>query len=147
MKKRNYGKLFMYAILLLVIGLLIYYGYRYYKWIKLGRSSGSFIDDVKSIVTEGDIEELSQMPIIPPMPEELEEIESVDEFIEGIQYFRQPTQFGYDLKLLANKKDKLQALSLAQLKRFYQLAKETITQKNDEENAEFMSILEKIYAQ
>lgn len=145
MRKRNYGKLFMYAILLLVIGLLVYYGYRYYKWIKLGRSSGSFIDDVKSIVTEGDIEEQTQAPIIPPMPEELEEIDTVDEFLEGIQYFRQPIQFGYDLKLLANKKAKLQALSNAQLKRLYQLCKETVAQKNDEENAEFISLLEKIY--
>lgn len=145
MKKAKFGKLFVYAILLLVIGILIYYGYRYYRWIKLGRSSGSFIDDVKTIITENP-DDLPPAIEIPEMPEELQEIETVEEFLQGIPYFRQPIQFGYDLTLLNNKKDKLNALSNAQLKRFYQLAKETVAQKNDEENAEFISIVEKIYS-
>jgi len=144
MKKLQIGKLFVYAILLIVIVVLIYYGYRYYKLIKLGKSTGSFLEDIKNAVVEP--EENSQMPVIPPMPEELEEIETVDEFLQGVEYFQQPIQFGYDLKMLKNKRAKLDAMSKEELKRFYQLAKEKLSQKSESENAEFMSILEKIYS-
>jgi len=109
-----------------------FYGYKYIK-NKVGSNKKS--------------EELKKMQ------EKYKEINSVDEFIDGVKYLDETSQYGYDFNQFGKKKIELEKMPLDKLKRLYELAKKghtsvaasTVksgrTQKEDEEFLELIHII------
>jgi hypothetical protein len=109
-----------------------FYGYKYIK-NKVGSNKKS--------------EELKKMQ------EKYKEINSVDEFIDGVKYLDETSQYGYDFTQFGKKKIELEKMPLDKLKRLYELAKKghtsvaasTVksgrTQKEDEEFLELIHII------
>lgn len=74
------------------------------------------------------------------------EIKSVDDFLEGVKYLDETTQFGYDFTKLYNKKVELEQMPFDKLQRLYELAKKGSVGLNPNsrtiaEDNEFMNLI------
>lgn len=87
------------------------------------------------------------------MQEKYSEIKSVDDFLEGVKYLDETTQYGYDFTKLYQKKDELDKMPFDKLKRLYDLAKKgqvglnakSRTAKEDEEFLELINVARRQY--
>lgn len=68
------------------------------------------------------------------MREKYKNVNNIDEFVEGVKYVEQPIQFGYDLKLLENKKDLLSNYDFEKIKEYYEIIKKPLSERNEDEN-------------
>lgn len=78
--------------------------------------------------------------------EKYKNINSMTDFYEGLKYIKQPTQYGYDLSKLIDKKDKLDAMDFEELKKIYGLLTLTLAERTEEENQTILNFLSKIYS-
>ncbi len=87
------------------------------------------------------------------MQQKYSEIKSVDDFLEGVKYLDETTQYGYDFTKLYQKKDELDKMPFDKLKRLYDLAKKgqvglnanSRTAKEDEEFLELINVARRQY--
>ena len=101
-----------------------YFGYKYIKRKRDERKESQFILDMR---------------------EKYKNINSVDDFVQGVKYVSQPIQFGYDFKLIEKNKDKLSSINFDDLKDIYELMKENINDKSEDENIKMINFLENIF--
>jgi hypothetical protein len=87
------------------------------------------------------------------MQEKYKEINSVDDFIEGVKYLDETSQYGYDFTQFGKKKIELEKMPFDKLKRLYELAKkgqtsvsETINSgRTNKEDEEFLELIHTIF--
>lgn len=109
-----------------------FYGYKYIK---------------NKVDTSKKSEELKKMQ------EKYNEINSVDEFIEGVKYLDETSQYGYDFTQFDKKKIELDKMPLDKLKRLYELAKKGQTSvsktinsgRTNKEDEEFLGLIHTIF--
>lgn len=109
-----------------------FYGYKYIK---------------NKVDTSKKSEELKKMQ------EKYKEINSVDDFIEGVKYLDETSQYGYDFTQFGKKKIELEKMPFDKLKRLYELAKkgqtsvsETINSgRTNKEDEEFLELIHTIF--
>lgn len=77
--------------------------------------------------------------------EKYKNINNIDDFFEGLKYVVQPTQYGYDLTKLIDKKDVLDKINFDELKKVYGLLTLKLNERNEEENQYILSFLDNIY--
>jgi hypothetical protein len=101
-----------------------YFGYKYIKRKRDERKESQYILDMR---------------------EKYKDINSVDDFVQGVKYVSQPIQFGYDFELIEKNKDKLSSINFDELKDYYELMKENINDKSEDENIKLINFLENIF--
>lgn len=101
-----------------------YFGYKYIKRKRDEKKESQFILDMR---------------------EKYKNINNVDDFVQGVKYVSQPVQFGYDFNLIENKKDKLTEIDFEELKNIYDLLKEKVNDKSEDDNVKMINFLEKIF--
>jgi len=87
------------------------------------------------------------------MQQKYSEINSVDDFLEGVKYLDETTQYGYNFTILHQKKNELLKMPFDKLKRLYELAKKgqvglnanSRTEKEDEEFLELINVARRQY--
>jgi hypothetical protein len=90
------------------------------------------------------IDERKESQFVLDMREKYKNINNVDDFIEGIKYVKQPIQYGYDLKLFQNLKEKLNDFDFEEIKDIYELIKKPLNERNEEENQKVLIFLSNI---
>lgn len=98
-------------------------------------------------------ENLKNAELKKTMQQKYSEIKSVDDFLEGVKYLDETTQYGYDFTKLYQKKDELEKMPFDKLKRLYDLAKKgevglnanSRTAKEDEEFLELINVARRQY--
>lgn len=91
------------------------------------------------------MDEKKENKFILDMRDKYKDINSIDDFIEGLKWVKQTTQFGYDLKSIGKHKDKLASVNFDELKDIYELLKKTLIEKTDDENKRIMDFLNNLY--
>ncbi len=79
------------------------------------------------------------------MREKYKEINSLNEFHEGVKYVEYPTPFGYDLRLLKQIENLSELITLDELKIIYETAKNGLAKNNEEENTNFLKLMNNIF--
>lgn len=79
------------------------------------------------------------------MREKYKEINNFDEFHEGVKYVEYPTPFGYDLRVLKQIENLSELITLDELKIIYETAKNGLAKNNEEENTNFIKLMNKIF--
>ena len=113
-----------------------FYGYKYIKNKK---------EEAENLKKDSELKKTMQ--------QKYSEIKSVDDFLEGVKYLDETTQYGYDFTKLYQKKDELDKMPFDKLKRLYDLAKKgevglnenSRTAKEDEEFLELINIARRQY--
>jgi hypothetical protein len=101
---------------------------------------------LRIIKYQADKNKTAQEKFVDDMREKYDEINSLDEFNEGIKYVAYPNIFGYDLRLLKEKKPNLLSLiTLDELKFLYETAKVGTGQRGNDNDMKFLDIMHKIY--
>jgi hypothetical protein len=128
------SKTFKVAVWVVLPTILVagFYGYKYIK---------------NKVDTSKKSEELKKMQ------EKYKEINSVDEFIEGVKYLDETSQYGYDFTQFDKKKIELDKMPLDKLKRLYELAKKGQTSvsktinsgRTNKEDEEFLELIHTIF--
>lgn len=91
-------------------------------------------------------ENLKNAELKKTMQQKYSEIKSVDDFLEGVKYLDETTQYGYDFTKLYQKKDELEKMPFDKLKRLYDLAKKgevglNANSRTPEEDEEFLGLI------
>lgn len=98
-------------------------------------------------------ENLKNAELKKSMQQKYNQINSVDDFLEGVKYLDETTQYGYDFTKLYQKKNELEKMPFDKLKRLYELAKKgqvglnenSRTAKEDEEFLELINVARRQY--
>lgn len=113
------------AILVLPTVLVLgYYGYKYYRRKQ---------------------DEKNTNKLILEMREKYDKINNIDDFVEGVKYVVQPIQFGYDLSMIKDKKDKIPTDNFDSIKDIYELIKKKLADRSEEENKKVLDFLTLIF--
>lgn len=90
------------------------------------------------------IDERNEDKFILEMREKYKNISNVNDFIEGVKYLKQSNQFGYDFKKLDKYKDYLSSIDFEEIKEIYELLKNPIQDRSDDENDKIVNFLDSL---
>lgn len=124
-KLQNSKALKITAIIVLPTVLVVgYFGYKYYKKRQELKRANSLLEEMR---------------------EKYKNINNIDEFIEGLKYVVQTSQFGYDLAKMESKKADLEKLDFEGIKAIYELLKRSLSSRTEDENRMVLDFLTQLY--
>lgn len=96
------------------------------------------------LVAEEEKRKEAERKFIESMRNKYKDINSFNDFYEGVKYVQFPSLFGYDMRILKDKKIE-NIITLEELKFLYDTAKVGLQARTNEQNEKFLNIMHKIY--
>lgn len=125
------GRKWIVILIIVIIGVSAYYLYEFIK---------------KKIKDKKDFEQMNQEQKQDAiMRDKYKTINNVDEFIESLKYSSNKRPFGYDVKIMASKKDKIKNFSIDYLQEIRDYIYNGLGENSEEENTKLLKFFDKVY--